>query len=635
MAEKNRKKETLQLLNWTENDNSLFGRQYLLLTGVLILVLVVYVFRLWHLQILHGAKYRYQSENNRIRLEDIPAPRGIIFDRNGVPLVENRPAYHLQLIREDVRDLEGTIEQLAALCRRDSREFRDILEANRHYPKFMPVRLMADLDRDTLARVEAHRVRLPGVVVQLEPKREYRWNGVAAHLIGYLSEITERELKSPEFEGYYPGEDIGRYGVESAFQKYLHGRRGGRQVEVDALGRRMRLLEEVLPIPGRNLWLTIDIEVQRVAEAALEGRVGSIVAMDPNDGAILALASSPTFDQEKFIRGFTREEWQALSSNPDHPLLNRAIGSAYPPGSVYKPFMALAGLAEGVISLDTSFHCPGFYFFVNRRYRCWRERGHGSVEVERSLVQSCDVYYYQTGMRLGVDRIAHYAKLFGMGSGTGIGLHGEHPGLIPTSAWKKKATGVPWQKGETLSISIGQGFNQTTPLQMTLAYSALANGGKVWQPYVVRRIEGGSGQEIDEIRGKLKRQIDIDPRHLRVVRAGLRGVVHEQRGTAHSAVKDKSLDIAGKTGTAQVVRLADNVDRKLAAKLAKEKERDHAWFVGYAPSDNPQITVCAMVEHGGHGSSAAAPLVERVISAYLKGTSEDAIQEAPNSGEGR
>ncbi len=623
MAEKRKRKSTLQILKFSDNESSLFGRQYLLLTAVLVLVLLVYVLRLWHLQILEGPRYRYQSENNRIRLEDIPAPRGIIFDRNGIPLVENRPAYHLELIREDVADLEETVQRLARLCERDPQEFLDILESNRHRPRFKPVRLLADLDRDILARVEAHRVRLPGVVLQLEPKREYRWNGVAAHLIGYLSEITEQELSSPQFEGYHPGEDIGRYGVERAYQRYLHGRRGGRQVEVDALGRRMRLLEEVLPIPGRNIWLTIDIELQKAAEEALKGETGSIVAMDPRDGAILALASSPTFDQENFIRGFTREEWRALSNDPGRPLLNRAIGAAYPPGSVYKPFLLLAGLNEGVISLDTKFNCPGFYFFANRRYRCWRDQGHGNLDAESSLVQSCNVFYYQTGMRLGVDRIAHYSKLFGMGTATGISLHGEHPGLIPTADWKRRATGVPWQRGETLSVSIGQGFNLTTPLQMALSYSALANGGKVWQPYVVRRIEGGGTGGADEMRGNLKRKVHMDPRHLDMVRSGLKGVVHEDRGTAHRAVKDKSLSIAGKTGTALVVRLPDNVNRKLHAREAKRRERDHAWFVGYAPADDPQITVVAMVEHGGHGSSAAAPRVEQVMAAHFKGVSRE------------
>jgi len=613
----------LLLVNWEMAETDLFQRQYLLLIGLMLLMFVVYGLRLWHLQLVEGAKYRYQSENNRIRLEDISSPRGIIFDRNGTPLVENRPAYHLQIIREDVRDLDQTIRTLAGLCNRSPEEFFGILEAHKSVPKFLPVRLLADLDRDCLAQIEARRIRLPGVSIQLEPKREYRWNGTAAHLIGYLSEITEAELKSGTYSGYYPGEDIGKFGVEGAFEKYLHGKRGGRQVEVDAIGRRRRLLDEVLPIPGRNLWLTIDIELQKVAESCLEGKVGAVVALDPNDGAVLAMASSPVFDQEKFIRGLSKSEWQTLSKDPSHPLLNRAIGAAYPPGSTYKAFMAIAALKEGVVTPDTHLHCPGFYQFADRKYRCWRDHGHGSVDVDRALVQSCDVYFYQCGMRLGVDRIAHYANLFGLGEKTGLGLHGEHPGLIPTSWWKKQATGIPWQKGETLSIAIGQGFDLTTPLQLTVGYAAIANRGKLWQPYVVRRIEGNSREEINEVKGKLKRTIPIEQKYFEIVRKGLLGVVEDDRGTAH-AIRLKGLPMAGKTGTAQVVRLGENVNRKAAARAAKEKEKDHAWFVGYGPADHPQIVVCAFVEHGGHGSSTAAPLVQKVIAAYLSDRSAGA-----------
>lgn len=608
--------ESLQLVNWEETEAAIFNRQYLLLAAIMLVFLFVYVLRVWHLQVLEGEKYRYQSENNRIRLEDIPSPRGIVFDRNGTPLVENRPGYHLLLIREDVTDLNQTIKEVARLCEKNPEDLFNVLQANKTVPKFLPIRLIADLNRDTLARIEAQRIRLPGVMIQLEPKREYKWNGTAAHLIGYLSEITETDLTTETYRGYYAGEDVGKIGIEKAFEKYLHGKRGGRQMEVDAVGRRIRLLDEALPIPGRNLWITVDIGLQKVAEACLEGKVGSIVALDPRNGAVLAMASKPTFDQEQFIRGLTAQKWRELSRDPSHPLLNRAIGSAYPPGSTYKPFVALAALQEGLMGPDSTVFCPGFYYFAGRSYRCWRDHGHGTVSLHNALVQSCDTYFYNTGMRLGVDKIAQYSQMFGLGQKTGVGLPGENPGLIPTSKWKKQATGIPWQKGETLSISIGQGFDLASPLQMALAYSAIGNGGKLWQPYVVRRIEGSSLEEVDEIKSTLERTITIDPRHFQAVQKGLLGVVEEGRGTAHG-IKDKDVLIAGKTGTAQVVRLAEGANRKAAAKSAKAHEQDHAWFVGYAPADNPQIVVCAFVEHGGHGSSAAAPLVQKVILSYF------------------
>jgi penicillin-binding protein 2 len=611
-----RETENVELLSRQTADVAAFHKQLFLMLGLMLLVLLVYVFRMWHLQVLQGTTYRYQSENNRIRLEEVPAARGIIFDRNGNPLVENRPAYHIQLIREDVRDPDQTIRDVARLCERSPEDLFAVLETGKHVPKFLPLRLMSDIDRDCLARVEAQRIRLPGVLIQLEPKREYRWRGTAPHLIGYLSEITEAELKSGQYQGYFPGEEVGRIGVESAFEKYLHGKRGGRQVEVDAIGRRMRLLDEVLPVAGNNVWLTIDIQLQKVAESCLEGRTGAIVALDPNNGAVLAMASSPLFDQEKFIRGMRKEEWQTLSRDPTHPLLNRCISGTYPPGSTYKPFVALAALQEGAVSPDTGFSCPGFLEFADRRYRCWRTHGHGSMSMIPAIIQSCDVYFYQSGLRLGVDRIANWVKAFGLGQRSGIGLPGESPGLIPTSAWKKKALGVPWQKGETLSIAIGQGFDSATPLQMTLAYAAIANNGQLWQPFVVSRIEGHGPNEMDEIAGKLKQKIAIEQRHFDVVKKGLNGVVETDQGTAHG-IKDKTYLTAGKTGTAQVVQMADGPNRTPTKNL-REKDRDHAWFVGYAPANNPQIVVGALVEHGGHGASAAAPLVQKVIAAYLK-----------------
>ena len=625
MKSKGKKLDGLKLINWESSESVSFQKQYILICAIMLLLMMIYMVRLWHLQVLQGESYRFQSENNRIRIEEIAAPRGIIFDRNGVPIVENRPAYNLVIIREDISDLEGTVKELARLCERSPDEFFSIIEANKATPKFVPLRLASDLDRDCLARIEAQRIRLPGVVIQLEPKREYKWNASAAHLIGYLSEITEAELKSEKYRGYYPGEDIGKVGIESAFEKYLHGSRGGRQLEVDAAGRRLRLLEEHLPIAGRNLWLTLDMDLQKTVESLLEDKTGAIVAVDPTDGAVLAFACSPSFDQEKFIRGLSKDEWLALSKDPRHPLLNRVSGAAYPPGSTYKPFVALAALKEGVITATSTFTCPGYLQFADREYRCWKEHGHGSLAVERAIIESCDVFFYQTGLKLGVDRLAQYVTMFGLGERTGIGLQGEHPGLIPTSWWKKQATGIPWQKGETISISIGQGFDLATPLQMALGYAAIANNGKLWQPYVVKRIEGGSANEIDENKPRLKRNIPIDQRWFDLVKKALSSAVEDPAGTGH-LIRNPVVAIAGKTGTAQVMHAAQRANRKLLEKLTKFKDRDHAWFVGYAPASDARICVAALIEHGGHGDSAAAPLVQNVIMAYLKNTEKRAGQ---------
>jgi penicillin-binding protein 2 len=607
----------LKIISREGSESVSFQRQYVLLGAMMVMMFIIYIFRLWHLQVLEGDSYRFQSENNRMRIEEISSPRGIIFDRNGVPIVENRPAYHLVIIREDIKDLDGTIRELARLCERNPDDFFQIIETNRTTPKFVPLRLASDLDRDCLARIEAQRIRLPGVVIQLEPKREYKWNGSAAHLIGYLSEITEGELRSEKYPGYYPGEDIGKVGIEAAFEKYLHGKRGGRQVEVDALGRRIRLLEEKLPISGRSLWLTLDMDLQKFAESLLEDKQGAIVAVDPNDGSILAFACNPSFDQEKFVRGLKKDEWIALSKDPAHPLLNRVSGAAYPPGSTYKPFVALGALKEGLITPTSTFSCPGYLEFGGRRFRCWRDAGHGSVAVEHAIMQSCDVFFYQTGIKMGVDRLAQYSNMFGLGERTGMGLHGEHPGLIPTSWWKKQATGIPWQRGETLSISIGQGFDLATPLQMAMGYAAIANNGKLWQPYVVKRIEASSAEEADEIKPKLRRKIAIEQRYFDLVKKGLMEVVEDPHGTGHG-IHDAHVQMAGKTGTAQVVHVAQGANRKLLEKLSKLKDRDHAWFVGYGPASDPQICVAAIVEHGGHGASVAAPLVQKVILTYLK-----------------
>lgn len=610
----------LQLIQWETNERALFERQCRIILAFFLLVLAGYVLRLWYLQVLNGAHFREISESNRIRITAVRAPRGLIFDRNGTPLVENRPAYHLMLVREDIKapeEVERILEELARICRRPLRELLDALEANKDKRPFEPIRLLEDLDRDALARLEARRLRLPGVYIEVEPKRSYRWNGTAAHLIGYLGEISEDELKDEAFRGYQAGEFIGKGGVEKTFEALLHGEAGWRQVEVDALGRQIRSLDEKLPIPGRNVWLTIDLDVQRTAEECLRDQIGAIVAVDPRTGEVLAMASSPAYDQEKFVRGMSTDEWKALINDISHPLLNRAIASSYPPGSTHKPFVALAALEEGVVDPTTEIFCPGWMQLGTRKFRCWRDWGHGHMNLYHAVVQSCDVYFYQVGLKLGVDTIAKYVKMFGFGQKTGIDLPGERSGLVPTREWKKTTKGIGWQKGETLAIAIGQGFNLVTPLQAAMAYAALANGGVLMEPRIVTRIEASSTADDHFLpSASPRRKLPVHRKNLDLISKALEGVVGHERGTAHR-IHVKGIRIAGKTGTAQVVRMPEGVSRKLLEKVVKDMHRDHAWFVGYAPADNPEIVVSVLVEHGGHGSSAAAPLAQKVILSYL------------------
>jgi penicillin-binding protein 2 len=475
--------------------------------------------------------------------------------------------------------------------------------------------LSQDIGRSALAAVEVHRYDLPGIEVTVEPRRNYIHKESASHLLGYLSEINPDELKCGEYPDCRGGDFIGKFGVEKAYGSFLRGKRGGRQVEVDARGRVVRVLKTVEAQPGHNLYLTIDQRLQAKAEALLAGVVGAVVAMDPNTGELLALASSPSFDQNDFVGGLSPEKWKSLISNPFRPMENKALQGEYPPASTFKIVTAVAGLEEGVIDANTKFYCPGHYRFGNRVYRCWKKWGHGSVDVVRALAESCDVFFYQVGEKLGVDRIAAYSKAFGLGSPTGTNLDREARGLIPTAAWKKKRTGVPWQRGETLSVAIGQGYDLATPLQMAVLTSAIANGGIRYRPSIVKEIrtaqeevvQGGETQEVDRV--KLSRET------LELVRRGLWEVVNTKGGTARIA-RVEGLGISGKTGTAQIVGRKKNEPR------AKDEDlplhlRAHAWFVAYAPSDRPSIAVSVIVEHGEHGSSAAAPIARELIKFYL------------------
>jgi len=587
-------------------------------TGVMIFVLAAFavlLLRLVFLQVVKGEEYRLLSLNNRIRLQSIDPPRGLIYDRNGIVLVENRPSFDVSITLKDAGKVEETVKKVSKHLDVSHEELMLKLTASKSLSAYKPILMKQDIGRNALASMEAHKYDLPGIAVNVKLQRHYLNVQDAAHLIGYLSEISPDELAGKKFPGRRRGDFIGKYGAEKAYENYLRGTRGGRQVEVNANGRVVRILKTVAAKPGQNIHLTIDYGLQKKAESLLRGVAGAAVAMEPSSGRILALASSPSFDQNYFAVGMSHEQWDTLISNPFRPMENKAIQGEYPPGSTYKIITALAGLEEGVIDENTQVFCPGFYRFGNRTYRCWKKGGHGQVEIHKAITESCDVYFYKVGELLGVDRLAWYAKAGGLGLPTGINLDKEAKGLIPTAAWKKRRTGVPWQEGETLSVAIGQGFNLATPLQMVGMTAAIANGGTRYKPIILEAVKTPDGRILHQNEPQVIGKMPVSQSTLELVKKGLWAVVNSDHGTARGS-RLADIEISGKTGTSQVISRKEDDTRSEAERPAHL--RAHAWFVAYAPSDNPVIAVAVLIEHGEHGSSAAAPVARELIKTYLR-----------------
>ncbi|MCP4003543.1 MAG: penicillin-binding protein 2 [bacterium] len=595
---------------------------------VVIAVWLLLLSRLFYLQVIEGETYRHHAERNSVRTSRVMAPRGMILDRNGEILVDSRPSFDVLVVANETDDLERTLGRIAGLADLE----RGTLLANFGKPRgrasFQQRRAAHDLPRNALARIEARLWALKGVLTQVNPVRAYPNGSSAAHLLGWLGKIDAEQLKSRRFQGYRPRDVIGKEGVEWLLDAELRGRDGGRNLLVDAHGRELQLLGAVAPQPGHNVVLTIDGDLQRIAEAALEkaGRNGAVVALDPRDGKVLVLANRPSYDPNLFAIGIDTEQWKEFTANPTKPLHNRAIAGQYPPGSTYKVVTALAGIEEGVIEENTRVHCGGSYKLGRRRYRCWKRGGHGWVDLHRAIVESCDVFFYQTGHKLGVDKIAYYARELGFAKRTGIELRGEMSGLIPTSAWKERRFGEPWIEGETISISIGQGFDLVTPIQLASVYAAIGNGGTRYKPYLVDRTESPEGDLIEKRAPEVLGEVPISREALAKVREGLRGVVKERRGTGYAMRRlPEKTSAAGKTGTAQVVALAK--DPVKDESLIPEAQRDHAWFATYVPADEPRIAIAVLVEHGGHGSSTAAPIAAQIAKAFLE--KEIAARPAP------
>jgi penicillin-binding protein 2 len=609
------------------------------INGVIICALSAFVLlliRLIYLQVVLGDEYRRLSLNNSIRLQSIDPPRGRLYDRNDNLLVDNRPSFDVNVTLKDAGPLNQTLEKLSLHLQTPVEKLLSKIKQAPGASAYKPLLLKQDVGRDTLAAVEVNKFDLPGVSVNVNLRRQYIYERDAAHLIGYLSEISPDELKSGSYPDSRSGDLIGKFGAEKVYETFLSGKRGGRQVEVNANGLVVRVLKTVDAEPGRNIYLTIDEKLQHRTEELLDGVVGAAVAIEPETGQVLALASSPSFDQNSFVGGITHEQWDSLISNPFKPMSNRAIQGEYPPGSTYKIVTALAGLEEGVINEQTTLNCPGYYRLGARVYRCWKRGGHGKVNIIKALEESCDVFFYQVGQRLGVDRLAWYAKGFGLGSPTGIVLDHEAHGLIPTAAWKQRRLGVPWQDGETLSVAIGQGFDLATPIQMAVLAAALANGGNRYRPIILDSVKSADGQILQKNEPQLIGKLPVSPANLDIVRRGLWKAVNGENGTARGS-RLADIEMSGKTGTSQVIsRKEDEVPTEEDVPVHL---RSHAWFVAYAPSDEPRIAVAVVVEHGEHGSGTAAPIAREMIKTYLRTAAANTrvatqSDEAPVTGSG-
>lgn len=605
-----------------EDEVRQFRDRVILFYGAVAFFLFLIVLRLFYLQIIQGEELRRFSESNRLKKERLLPTRGVISDRNGKVIVDNRAAFDVILLSQYYPFDEETDARLAKALGVSPAELERKIAKVRDRPTFHPFLLKADVSKDVIAAIETDAEKFPGIDIETTVQRRYPLGDFASQLLGYIAEVDNTDIKRNRKSKFVMGDFIGKAGIERQYDTILRGTNGVGYVEVDAMGRRKlanvdstKLLGYVTqtdPIPGTAMELTIDAELEKVAADAFRQRGfrGSVVAIDPRSGEVLALVNEPSYDPAVIsTREIDSRVWVQLSTNKERPLRNRAIQDHYPPGSTFKIFMALAGLNEGVVNANTTVTCPGFMQFGNRRFNCWKR--HGLVDFTKAIRESCDVFFYQTGIQLGIDQIAKYARLYGLGAQTGIALPGEQRGLIPDSEWKQKTYHQPWHPGETVSVSIGQGYVATTPLQLVNAFAAVGNGGFLYRPYLVRKIESEEGKVSKEFKPELIRKIEIPAEMVERVKEGLFEVVNRPGGTAVRSFSPLT-EISGKTGTAQV-----RATIKKKCETLDVADRHHGWFVGYAPRENPEIAVVAIAEHSCHGS-APGPVVKEVIEAYFR-----------------
>ncbi len=615
-----------------------YEKRFLFCYAAIFLFFFVAVWRLFDLQILRGKNFRIFSEIHTMKEIRVPASRGIIYDRNRIPIAESRASFDLVVVPQQIRNRATLKTALFQIAKVTPESFDEILAKFKGLPPYYPVILLSDIPYDLAAKIrvlkgpevelagpdpmktaDASIQDLRGVEVRARPLRSYPQGPIAATTLGYIGEVSEKDLarlKRDEPGRYVPGDLMGQVGLEKFWEKYLRGYDGYEQKVVDAVGRQIfnediiSLLKEEEAQHGDHLVLTLDSRVQKVAEESFIGKSGGLVAIDPRDGSIIAMVSAPSYDPSQLVSNVSHGYWAEMVSDKRKLLLNRAIQGTYPPASTYKITTGIAALSEGLITPQTTINCPGGLQYGGRFFKCWNKGGHGAISLRRALASSCDTYFYQLGLRLGVDRIAKYANLLGLGMKTGLDIDGEKAGLIPTAEWKKRVFKQEWQPGENISISVGQGYDTVTPLQNALMIARVGTG-RVIKPHLLKAIEDGEGTVLKEPPAENFETLPIPQNILAAVHEGLMDVVESGEGTARR-IKIPGIKIAGKTGTAQVI------SEEGKSRARGMNTEDHAWFVAYAPADAPKIAVAAIVEHGGFGAAAAAPIVRNVIEKYLQ-----------------
>jgi len=600
----------------------LFQRRILFSAIFGILLLIGLVSRLFYLQVISHAHYTALSEDNRVSIVPIAPTRGLIYDRNGVLLAQNVPSRTLELVPEHIPNLAATLKQLRSLIHITDDEVDRFNELRKKKRRFEGIPLRFRLNDSEAARIAVHLDQLPGVEITADLMRHYPQGELASHAIGYVGRINEEELTTLDASRYAATKNIGKTGVERSYEDQLHGEVGYQRVETNAAGRIVDVLERTLPTPGKNLYLTLDARVQMVAEQAFGDDDGALVAINPTNGEVIAFVSKPTYDPNLFVNGIDTKTYNALNKSPDRPLFNRALQGQYPPGSTIKPFLGLAGLDYKLITPDTSINCPGYYMLKNddHKYRDWKKSGHGETDLTKAIVQSCDVYFYELSMALKIDRMTDFLGRFGLGQLTGIDIRGEEAGLLPSKEWKRRVRHLPWFPGETLITGIGQGFTLVTPLQLAEMTAELGSRGKRYIPHIVRGIvEPGETKLVVHQAGPQNIIKLNNPQSWETIIHAMTQVVFGTHGTARRISQDLKYKIAGKTGTAQVFGIKQDEEGEDDLSKIPKKLRDHALFIAFAPADAPKIAVAVVVEHGGHGGSAAAPIARKVMDAYLLG----------------